>query len=84
MIIQVFIAVMGHQNYRNLSRYCHTSEKTISRWFNKGICFLQINMLLILKTPQQHNKIGAIDASFINKSGKHTEGLSMFWSGADG
>ena len=84
MIIQVFIAVMGHANYRNLSRYCHASEKTISRWFNKGICFLHINMLLISKTPQQHNKIGAIDASFINKSGKHTEGLSMFWSGADG
>ena len=27
MIIQVFIAVMGHANYRNLSRYCDASEK---------------------------------------------------------
>ena len=45
---------------------------------------MQVNVLMISSIPEQHDKIAAIDASFINKSGKHTEGLSMFWSGADG
>jgi hypothetical protein len=34
--------------------------------------------------PSNHEKIGAIDASFIRKRGKHTAGIAMFWSGCDG
>ena len=82
IIINAFIAVVGNANYRNLSRYCSISEKTIARWFDKGISFMRVNMLMISIIPDQHNKIAAIDASFIEKSGKHTEGLAMFWSGA--
>ena len=35
--------------------------------------FFKTNVYLISKTPQQSTKIGAIDASFINKSGKYIE-----------
>ena len=84
ILINVFIAVVGNANYRNLSRYCSISEKTIARWFNKGISFIQVNMLMISIIPDKHDKIADIDASFIEKSGKHTEGLAMFWSGASG
>ena len=84
IIINVFIAVVGNANYRNLSRYCIISEKTIARWFNKGISFIQVNILMISIIPDHHDKIAAIDASFIKKSSKHTEGLAMFWSGASG
>ena len=45
---------------------------------------MQVNMLMISIIPDQHDKIAAIDASFIEKSSKHTKGLAMFWSGASG
>jgi hypothetical protein len=67
-----------------LSRYCHFSERTIRRWFNKGLSYLYLNSTLLNFIPSHHEKIGAIDASFIRKSGNHTDGLAMFWSGCDG
>ena len=54
IIINVFIAVAGNANYRNLSRYCIISEKTIARWFNKGISFVQVNILMISIIPDHH------------------------------
>jgi hypothetical protein len=83
-IINAFMVYVGKANYRNLSRYCSISEKTISRWFSKGLSLAQINVSILSILPQAHDKIGVIDASFIKKSGRHTQGLSMFWSGADG
>jgi hypothetical protein len=42
-----------------------------------------LNRLLIEKElGKTGEKIGAIDATFLKKSGKCTEGLGMFWNGA--
>jgi len=84
VIINAFTIFRGKANYTNLSRYCHFSERTIRRWFNKGLSYLYLNSTLLKFIPSHHEKIGAIDASFIKKSGKHTDGLAMFWSGCDG
>jgi hypothetical protein len=84
VVINAFTIFRGKANYTNLSRYCHFSERTIRRWFNKGLSYLYINSTLLTFIPSHHEKIGAIDASFIRKSGKHTDGLAMFWSGCDG
>ena len=84
VVINAFTIFRGKANYTNLSRYCHFSERTIRRWFNKGRSYLYLNSTLLTFIPSHHEKIGAIDASFIRKSGKHTDGLAMFWSGCDG
>ena len=84
VIINTFTIFRGKANYINLSRYSHFSERTIRRWFNKGLSYLYLNSTLLKFIPSHHEKIGAIDASFIRKSGKHTDGLAMFWSGCDG
>jgi hypothetical protein len=84
VIISAFIACNGKANYRNLSRYCDVSEKTISRWFSKGFKYIGINSALLFFLPEKHKKIMAIDASFIEKSGKKTNGIDYFWSGCDG
>jgi hypothetical protein len=84
VVINAFTIFRGKANYTNLSRYCHFSERTIRRWFNKGLSYLYLNSTLLNFIPSHHEKIGAIDASFIRKSGNHTDGLAMFWSGCDG
>ena len=84
VVINAFTIFRGKANYTNLSRYCHFSERTIRRWFNKGLSYLYLNSSLLKFIPSHHEKIGTIDASFIKKSGKHTDGLAMFWSGCDG
>ena len=84
VVINAFTIFRGKANYTNLSRYCNFSERTIRRWLNKGLSYLYINSTLLTFIPSHHEKIGAIDASFIRKSGKHTDGLAMFWSGCDG
>ena len=84
VVIHAFTVFRGKANYTNLSRYCHFSERTMRRWFNKGLSYLYLNSTLLKFIPSHHEKIGAIDASFIRKSGKNTDGLAMFWSGCDG
>lgn len=83
-VVDAFCIFRGKANYSNLSRYCDYSEKTIRRWFNKGLDFLKINSSMLSNIPDNHDKICAIDATFINKSGKKTQGLGMFWSGSAG
>ena len=84
VIINTFTIFRGKANYTNLSRYCYFSERTIRRWFNKGLSYICLNSTLLGYITSDHEKIGAIDASFIKKSGKYTDGLSSFWSGCDG
>jgi len=45
--------------------------------------YVSIALYWVRYIPSHHEKIGAIDTSFIRKSGKHTDGLAMFWSGCD-
>lgn len=83
-IIVLFATLMllrGRANFRNLSRYSQLCEKTYSRQFRKPFDFVEFNRIGISATiPKAHTQIGAIDCSFINKSGKHTYGLDKFYS----
>ena len=83
-IIETFSIVRGKANYTNLSRYSKISEKTIRRWFAKKMDFKSINSTILKHLPSSHTKIGVIDASFIKKAGKFTDGISWFWSGCAG
>ena len=77
--------IVGRANYRNLSRHSGFCEHTYSRWYNREFDYAMLNRLLIEKElGKTGEKIGAIDATFLKKSGKCTEGLGMFWNGALG
>lgn len=73
----------GKVNYRNISRYCSYSEKTISRNFRKLFPFAEFNNKVINTVlPKGQKLIAALDAVFVPKSGKHTYGKDMFWNGS--
>ena len=77
--------VCGKVNFTNLSRYSELSERTYRRHFDRPYAFLDLNRetiaLALESTPFQ---VGAIDASFVPKSGKATYGLDSFHNGKAG
>ena len=56
-------------------------RKTFRRGFQGDFDFEQFNLGCIEQRPQQGELVAAIDASYIDKSGKKTEGLGYFYSG---
>ena len=84
-LLVVLTLFQGKANFRNLSRYCHLSEKCLSRWSRRTFNFARFNSgLLVHETPGSNDFIAAIDASFISKSRNKTEGLGWFYNGAAG
>jgi hypothetical protein len=85
-IILLFTALSsfrGKATFRNMSRYSSLSEKSFYRWYKQQFDFTTFNNLLLSEELKfdQNDKIAAIDASFMKKSGKHTYGLGMFFNG---
>ena len=89
---RVFITVLlctlmlfrGKATFRNMSRYCGVSEKRFSRWYRRRFDFTDFNCKLLALTLRGKECIAAIDASFMEKSGKKTEGLNKFYNGKTG
>ena len=76
----VLTVFQGKANFRNLSRYCAMHEKRFSRWYRRRFDFVAFNQgLLEHELPVGRPYIAAIDASFLRKSGQHTEGLGWFY-----
>lgn len=85
LLMNYILAAHGKLNFRNLSRYGNTSEKTISRNFKKAFDFITFNLLLIQQYVSSESRLVAgFDPSFIKKSGKHTDGLGKYWNGCAG
>ena len=80
-ILPCFLSFQGKANFTNLSRYSTHSEKTLRRNYLKPFNFSQFNFLL-MKSESFQPILLAGDASFIAKSGKHTEGLGYFFNGS--
>jgi len=81
-LFSVLVVFQGKATFRNLSRYCHMHEKRFSRWYRKQFDFTLFNSRLIKhELPEEGERIAAIDASFMKKSGQHTEGLGWFYHG---
>ena len=74
--------VCGKVNFTNLSRYSKLSERTYRRHFAVPYAFISLNAALIGEaiTPK-HFQVAVVDASFVPKSGKATDGLDRFWNG---
>jgi len=84
-LLTVLTVFQGRANFRNMSRYSGMSEKRFSRWYGQPFDFKRFNShLLEQNLPSDTSFIAAIDASFITKSGRHTEGLGRFYNGCAG
>jgi len=85
LLLAVILARRGRCNFRNLSRYCGYSERTIARQFRRQFDWPQFNQKVIHTAVQATDSlIAAQDASFIPKSGKQTYGLDHFFNACAG
>ena len=85
-LFEIIPCVRGRINFMNLSRYSKYNEVTFRRHFGKFFDWLKFNYLIIQiaflsGVVKSEEAIGAIDCSYISKSGKKTYGLDKFWSG---
>jgi len=75
----------GRKNYTNIARFGSFGENTLRRRFGRPIDWLSFNLCLLdSKANSQSPLIGAIDCSFLHKSGNKTYGLDKFWSSVAG
>ena len=75
----------GKATFRNMSRYSSMSEKRFNRWYRRKFPYATFNTQLLTHSfTKPYDCIAAIDASFIKKSGKQTDGLGWFYNGAQG
>lgn len=76
------LVLRGRVNFRNLSRYCDYSERTIARQFREPFDWPDFHQRVLETALDPHSElISAHDASFIPKSGKQTFGLGHFFNG---
>jgi DDE superfamily endonuclease len=81
-LFATILALRGRVNFRNLSRYCDYSERTIGRQFRRVFDWPAFHQRMINAALEPCSEIiSAQDASFIPKSGKQTFGLGHFFNG---
>ena len=84
-LFATILALRGHVNFRNLSRYCDYSERTLQRQFRSAFdwaTFHRLTLQAVLGAADEWIEVQ--DASFVPKSGKHTPGLGSFFNGCAG
>jgi hypothetical protein len=76
------LVLRGRVNFRNLSRYCDYSERTIARQFREPFDWPALHQrVLMTALDPRAALVSAHDTSFIPKSGKQTCGLGYFFNG---
>jgi len=73
----------GRHNFLNMSRYSDLNEGTFHNNYDKDFNFFDFNLLLS-EQYSSSERITAFDPSHISKSGKHTPGTGLYWSGCAG
>jgi DDE superfamily endonuclease len=82
-LFPTILLLCGNVNFANLSRYGGLSEKTYGRQYSQSFGFISFHADLIAEAmPVSADQIGAMDCSFIPKSGKATYGLDWFYNGS--
>ena len=76
------LVLRGRVTFRNLSRYCDYSERTIARQFREPFDWPDFHQRVLRTALDSRSElVSAHDASFILKSGKQTFGLGHFFNG---
>jgi len=85
-IFSLIFSIQGRLTFTNMSRYSGLHESTFRRHYSKFFDWLKFNLLMIELSGLvlSETVIGALDCSYVPKSGKHTYGLDRFWSGVAG
>lgn len=84
-LFDVLVVFQGRATFTNLSRYSSMNEKRFRRWSKVIFNYAEFNGKLISQLlPRENEKIAAIDASFLSKSGSKTEGLGWYYNGSAG
>jgi len=82
VLFATILALRGRVNFRNLSRYCEYSERTMARQFRAAFAWPDFHQRVITAAlDPRSDLISAQDASFLPKSGKQTFGLGHFFNG---
>src|SRR5713226_6614542 len=82
VLFATILALRGRVTFRNLSRYCAYSERTIARQFRASFAWPDFHQRVINAALDSRSAlISAQAASFIPKSGKQTFGLGHFFNG---
>lgn len=82
-IMFLFLGIKGRLNFSQFGRYGNFSEQRYRQQFEKPFDFLSFNKNIVLSHGSGDFTI-AFDPSFIDKSGKKTPGLGVYWSGVAG
>ena len=76
------LVLRGRINFRNLSRYCAYSERTLARQFRKPFDWPDFHQRVLMTAFDPCSAlVSAHDASCIPQSGKQTFGLGHFLNG---
>jgi hypothetical protein len=76
------LVLRGRVTFRNLSRYCDYSERTIARQFREPFDWPDFHQRVLLTALDPCSALGsAHDASFLPKSGKQPFGLGHCFNG---
>lgn len=74
------LTISGRINFLQLARHCKSCEQRFRQNFRKAFDWIAFNQAFVDKHPDHRYAI-AVDPSYVSKSGKHTPGISYFWSG---
>lgn len=76
----LFISVKGRINFMQMSRYGDSCESRFRQNFQKDFDWVGYNAEFT-KHTDGHRIAIALDPSYIDKSGKCTPGVGLYWSG---
>lgn len=78
-----FLSIKDKINFLQLARYSGRAESSYRNLFSHRFDFFSFNRILI-ESYIKGAKAIIFDPSYINKAGKHTDGVGYFWSGVAG
>jgi DDE superfamily endonuclease len=82
VLFATILALRGRVTYRNLSRYCDYSERTIARQCRAAFAWPDFHQRVLTAALDPRSELlSAQAASFLPKSGKQTFGLGHFFNG---
>ena len=80
-IISAMLCMSGNKTMLNISRWTDICYRTVERFYNVSIPWLDLNILLVnLKVKDSGELILVADETAVTKSGKKTYGLDKFFN----
>lgn len=79
-IVELWLGMNCRYVFSNMERWGSMTEKSYRNGFKKFFDWFGFNFALV-KQHAGTELLAVFDPSYIGKSGKHTYGLGMFWSG---